>query len=174
VLTLSLFVSGYGAFASEPSNLDEENNSNLTKIDTSNIDPDTELYLDLTRLENILVFFNDQYYSVKENKLVKESNLPIIKPFAVSSHKFTLANGQTGTVKKTLYKGTSASWTSYGPKERRRMAIVDDVNGATLGSLTSNSYGVGVTASAKWTGAHRFQITNYSATKQTWNCEIIF
>lgn len=135
------------------------------------------IYVEPEHADSLFFPLNGDIYVIKNNKLVKDINSSQsgnIQPLATNTYKVTLTNGHSHVRTKKVLKGTVVGFRTYGPAELRKVVIRNNYTGATIAQLTAAEWGVGVAKTVNSTADYAFYVTNYSATTQTWNCEISF
>ncbi|MFJ8459371.1 hypothetical protein ACIQ57_09590 [Lysinibacillus xylanilyticus] len=153
-----------------------EISSNLIKIDTQGID--AEIYADPTEMDNLFYIFDGDTYIIEDNKLVKDINgvnSAKFSVFATDSYKAKLKNGETNQTVKRVLNGTTTFFNTSGPAELRKLDIRrGGKEGVIVATLTRDTAGVGTGHTAQSTNFYSFDVTNFSATTQTWKCSITF
>jgi hypothetical protein len=134
-------------------------------------------------LKNTIYAVGEHQYKVENLKLVEvpnssltlssNKNVENITPLATDPQYVTLKNGQLVERMKSVYAGTTVYSGSSGPAELRRMRI-RKYDLTILSEITSDAPSIGCQKTVSTTDKYRFDITNYSASTQTWYWEITF
>lgn len=176
VVCFSFLQFGNAANAESLSIEQKEDNSHLIKIDTQGIN--AEIYVDPTQVDNLFYVIDGETYIIKDNKLVKDTKNTAfgdIGVFATDTYSVTLNNGETYQQVKKVVSGTTTHFKTYGAPELRQVDIRQGgKNGHIVATYKGNTHGVTTGYTAKETAFYSFDVTNYSATKQTWECSITF